>query len=114
MSFRLCLCFSGMMDPPPGFVRSLSHHPKCQENSPMLHGNRYPNNVWAKEGNSLGGLTRLCSGLRSGRDNLPLHIFCLQEMSPLVRHHPWEGGGKPLAERREKRSHLDLCQIEPC
>ena len=23
------------------------------------------------------GLTRLCSGLGSGRENLPLHIFCL-------------------------------------
>src|SRR6476661_7740941 len=34
-------------------------------------------------------------------------------MPALVRHHPGEGSGKSLAERREKWSYFDLCKIQP-
>jgi len=55
------------------------------------------------------GLTRLRS-LLGGRDNLPLHIFRLQQMAALVGHHPRECGGQVHAER--SLTDFDLSQIE--
>lgn len=71
---------------------------------------KYPSTFGKKE-HSLCGLTSLCSDHKSGRDNLPLYVFCLQQMSSLVRHHPRQRGVK--AHSKNSLADFDLCQIKP-
>src|SRR6516225_10961896 len=67
-------------------------------NQPRAFAPRIPRDFSLRPG-SCGRLTRLSRGLGSGRENLPLHIFRLQQMAALVGHHPRECGGQAHAER---------------
>jgi len=84
---------------------------QLNEMRPRKHRNRISECVREKR-HSLRGLTGLCSGLRSGRDNLPLYVFCLQQMSSLVRHHP----GQRRSEPHSKNPWLTLifARSSPC
>ena len=64
-----------------------------------------------KESNSLGGLTSLRNTFRSGRDNLPLHVFRLQQMA-LVRHHPRYRGTETRTKRQREPAEFDLRLIQ--
>src|SRR4051794_72911 len=47
-------------------------------------------------------------------DNLPLNVFCLPQVTSLVRQHPGDYGRKPHAECRESRRNFELRQMQPC